>query len=182
MFLGRFTTGSKNPKAPAAPAAPKNAREGVPTHEGRHMIPDRVVERLDVFGGVPEAPYRPVDGECWHLDYRPDSAGYSRLRHPETQRAVTGHRYIYEKTTGETVPEGLELDHLCRVRACVNPDHLEPVTRAENQRRRRLSHCGRGHEMSGDNVYIKPSTGYRCCRTCNRERALAGYYARKGAA
>lgn len=80
------------------------------------------------------------------------------------------HRATYQEARGE-IPQGLELDHLCRTPLCVNPDHLEPVTRAENMRRRYedYTRCVNGHEFTVANTYIRP-TGYRDCRTCIRER------------
>jgi HNH endonuclease len=62
----------------------------------------------------------------------PTPSGYGRLHH--AGRATLAHRFFYEQASGP-VPEGMDLDHLCRVPLCCNPDHLEPVTRAENVRR-----------------------------------------------
>ncbi|MGL5917799.1 MAG: HNH endonuclease [Cetobacterium sp.] len=75
------------------------------------------------------------------------------------------------------VPTGLQLDHLCRVRACVNPTHLEPVTHWENQlrgegvtaRNSRKTHCVAGHSLVKENVYEK-SLPYRQCKACARNR------------
>lgn len=77
------------------------------------------------------------DGGCWLWRGTRGSSGYGQIciRGPHRTRAIRGaHRVLYEMLRGP-VPEGLELDHLCRVRHCVNPDHLEPVTRTENVRR-----------------------------------------------
>lgn len=81
------------------------------------------------------------------------------------------HRVTYMAFVGE-IPEGLELDHLCRNRSCVNPAHLEPVTHAENVRRGALTKvvCHRGHEMAGDNIGYRRTGSpgiYRYCRACN---------------
>lgn len=77
------------------------------------------------------------------------------------------HRVAYELHAG-AIPEGMELDHLCRNPLCVNPDHLEPVTRAENIRRRSMTvtHCRRGHPLDERNTYHH--RGRRQCRACNR--------------
>lgn len=87
------------------------------------------------------------------------------------------HRVAYEHFVGE-IPEGLDLDHLCRVRNCVNPDHLEPVTRQENFKRSPIhagsaTHCPNGHPYSGENLLVvNASDGMRRrCRICKKETA-----------
>lgn len=92
---------------------------------------------------------------------------------------TTAHRAVYEALVGP-IPAALELDHLCRNRGCVRPDHLEPVTGKENVRRgvaglvnggrnRAKTHCPAGHGYSGDNLYTYKD-GRRICRTCDRAR------------
>lgn len=74
-----------------------------------------------------------VDGNgCWLWKRGKSKAGYGQLG--QGGKVVYAHRYFYEKQKGPLTP-GMTLDHLCRVRACVNPDHLEEVTRGENVRR-----------------------------------------------
>lgn len=76
------------------------------------------------------------------------------------------HRVSYAHYVG-TIPAGLTIDHLCRVTACCNPEHLEPVTIGENVRRAHVkSHCSRDHEFTSENTYIRPDNGRRQCRAC----------------
>ena len=70
---------------------------------------------------------------------------------------------------GIEVPAGMEADHLCRNPPCVNPDHLEVVTRSENERRKKdTATCKNGHPWTPENTYIKPN-GTRNCKACRRE-------------
>jgi hypothetical protein len=109
-------------------------------------------------------------------------------------RLVPAHRFAYELLVG-SVPDGLELDHLCRNRGCVNPAHLEPVTRSVNVLRGesgarlrqawidRKSHCDHGHPLSGANLRVQKTgkrAGRRMCRACQRE-AQRRYAAKKAA-
>jgi hypothetical protein len=90
--------------------------------------------------------------------------------------SASAHRVVYEALVGP-IPTGLQLDHLCRTRACVNPAHLEPVTRRENILRgespsavhARKTHCIRGHEFTPENTHTR-SDGSRSCRKCGARR------------
>lgn len=97
------------------------------------------------------------------------------------------HRVMYERHVGP-IPPGLDLDHLCRVRLCVNPAHLEPVTRGENIRRgalgdviraraAKVTHCPRGHAYTPDNL-LKRKKNERACKACHREKMLERYHGR----
>ena len=107
---------------------------------------------------------------CWEWLGRRDHKGYGKF-----QRRMA-HRAVYEATIGE-IPDGLQLDHLCRNRGCVNPAHLEPVTSAENTRRgvgipainaAKLA-CARGHLFTPENTYTDDRRR-RDCRACHVRR------------
>jgi hypothetical protein len=93
-------------------------------------------------------------------------------------RVIGAHRFAYEWLVGP-IPEGMELDHLCRNRGCVFPPHLEPVTHRENCLRAPgvasenvvKTHCPQGHEYTPENTRIIPSTGGRLCKSCQRVHA-----------
>lgn len=118
-------------------------------------------------------------GTCWEWDAPDTSNGYGNLY--VGRKRMRAHRLSYEVFVGE-IPEGLEIDHLCRNRACCNPDHLEPVTARENTLRSPISptainsrklKCKRNHDLTGDNVYVS-SLPRRVCKECARLRAREG--------
>lgn len=88
------------------------------------------------------------------------------------------HRVSYELLVGP-IPDGLVIDHLCRNRKCVVPDHLEPVTSGENTRRgepAHRTHCTKGHEYTPENTLKYASNnGWRQCRTCAQVNARKQY-------
>lgn len=112
---------------------------------------------------------------CWEWTASRNRAGYGQLRNPGSTQLA--HRIGWELLVGTLTP-ARELDHLCRNRACVNPDHLEEVEHRDNMRRspdiggwqRRKSVCKRGHALTGDNLYVTPD-GRRQCRTCQNRRS-----------
>lgn len=82
------------------------------------------------------------------------------------------HRLAWEAVNGP-IPDGMTLDHLCRVRSCVNVDHLEVVSNAENVRRAKAlavgDTCSRGHLIAKDSDIYRRTRGGQECRTCRRE-------------
>lgn len=133
------------------------------------MLQSNVIERIKSRITV-------NDDGCWIYP----SQGYGRISYKGKPNYV--HRVIYEEMYG--IPEGLTIDHLCNVKACCNPEHLEAVTAAENSRRAapfrhryQLTKCSKGHSLSGDNLYAYK--GQRRCRKCKREYDKERYLAQK---
>jgi hypothetical protein len=118
----------------------------------------------------------PMSG-CWLWigSCLPNGYSHMGIQVDGVKKTVYGHRLAYELLKGR-IPEGLDLDHLCRVRCCVNPDHLEPVTRKVNLNRGvgfgTTNFCIRGHELTPENTYLHKRKNYvaRECRSCIRLR------------
>lgn len=142
----------------------------------RPKIPaeQRFWSKVKKNGAMP--PQATAQGACWDWKAGKTKAGYGVFR-PAHGQGTLAHRYAYELLIGP-IPEGLVIDHLCRNRGCVNPDHMEPVTTGENTRRgfgistwnRLKTHCPKGHPYDVENTYIHPSNNGRICRQCARER------------
>lgn len=117
-----------------------------------------------------EGKFLKEDGGCWLWTGLTDIRGYGLFHVDRMSRRA--HRVSYETYVGP-IPHGMTIDHLCRVVACVNPEHLEPITRSENTRRSnnifmqnaRKTHCVRGHEFTDENTY-RTRRGYRGCMEC----------------
>lgn len=136
---------------------------------GRPLMPLR--HRL--WRNIIEAP-----SGCWIWMGRLDKDGYGRTHVGSITagnlRTRAAHRVVYEEYVG-SIPEGLQIDHLCRIRRCVNPRHLQPVTSRINTLRgnsvgataRQTGHCKRLHPLSGDNLMLT-DRGHRHCKTCQR--------------
>src|SRR5439155_25592866 len=112
---------------------------------------------------------------CWMWTGSTDRHGYGQAR--QRERTFRTHRAVYELLKGP-IPAGLTLDHLCRVRRCVNPAHLEPVTNRENILRGvgpNRTHCPRGHPYDERNTfrYTYRGSTRRNCRACTRARTRA---------
>lgn len=119
-------------------------------------------------------------GGCWEWTAYKNQDGYGQFTISHHNDAPA-HRWYYEQVVGP-VPDKLQLDHLCRNRSCVNPNHLEPVTNRENTIRGRspelarrrwasYTHCKHGHEYTPENTRID-TAGNRRCRQCEALRAL----------
>lgn len=115
---------------------------------------------------------------CWEWTGPKHHNGYGACS--KTMGTNRAHRAAYMILVGP-IPEGLVIDHLCLVKHCVNPEHMEPVDDRENLRRAfaLITHCPHGHEYTPDNTYIQPATGTRQCRVCRAEQRLK-YKRKKG--
>ena len=122
-------------------------------------------------------------GGCWLWTASTLGGGYGQFRSRTVRLSPYAHRIAYELLVGP-VPTGLELDHLCRVRHCVNPAHLEPVSHRENLRRGAsvsgrlwsgprpntlITHCPKGHAY--DETNTRHYRGGRVCRACDNLRS-----------
>lgn len=113
-----------------------------------------------------------INTQCWLYAGAKDSKGYGHFWSNNTY--YKAYRVMYEAYKGQ-IPKELELDHLCRVPDCINPEHLEAVTHAENVRRgssivainAKKTHCNNGHEFNEANTHYYK--GFRRCRACNNE-------------
>lgn len=117
----------------------------------------------------------------WTGSLTPSPGRYGVFHRREKKRIITmmAHRTTYELLVGP-IPEGYTIDHLCKNHRCVNPEHLEPVPHGVNLLRGNTinaanatkTHCKHGHEFTPENTYIRPDTGCRMCKACNRDAQL----------
>ena len=156
-----------------------------PLHRGRWHTRGRPTDYQSLVQGrsitsAEERFWKKVDRSggadaCWPWRGGYASNGYGSFTPVKGLPPVRTHRFAYEMAKGP-IPAGLVIDHLCRNKACVNPEHLEAVPQGENIRRgsgpritrarhATKTHCIRGHAFTPDNTYIKPN-GSRACKAC----------------
>lgn len=137
----------------------------------RKPLAQRIEERIE----------RVTESGCWLWLGKINVDGYAKILLDGPQpKTVAVHRITYEAAKGP-IPAGLQVDHLCRVRCCVNPAHLEAVSHHENQlrgfgwsgRNARKTHCRNGHPLEVGNIEngLWQRLGYRKCLTCRRATA-----------
>lgn len=133
-----------------------------------------------------EAKYRVDLSGCWIWTAYLDECGYGRFSFYGKQTGA--HRAAYRLYVGE-ITKGKEIDHLCRVRNCVNPSHLELVTRSENcsrgaaagtfgKKNKIKTHCPQGHPYDEENTYFAPN-GWRQCNICRGEHMKRNYLSKR---
>ena len=146
-----------------------------------------MIKRLRPHGGGPKTPAvdrlmeqiepEPMSG-CWLWMGARNAGGYG-LFSDDNGRQRSAHRVSFELLRSP-VPDGLQLDHLCRTPACVNPFHLEPVTPKENMARgsaATATHCRRGHPYSGNTIICR--NGRRRCRVCTNLAQINTHHRRR---
>lgn len=149
----------------------------IPTNRNVHDLTGRPAERfwtkVNKQGAIPAC--CPELGPCWEWLASKTTNGYGKFWNGE--RLEPAHRFSYRLVHGEIREE--TLDHLCRNRGCVNPEHVEPVSKVVNVMRgegfaaqnARKTNCPAGHSYRGKNLRVNPKTGYRSCRTCTSRRS-----------
>jgi hypothetical protein len=145
--------------------------------EAKRLEPTTQAKWLARFDSKIDKESRP----CWQWTAAKSSNGYGSFG--VEGKSCHAHRLSYERYKGP-IPAGFDIDHICRNRACVNPDHLEAVSRKDNVQRGARgalkTHCAQGHPWTDEHIYVRPANGKRMCRTCNVERSRARYSASKG--
>ena len=115
---------------------------------------------------------RPTNG-CWNWAGGKSKHGYGSFFVDRNRRSARVHRVAWELLRGH-IPEDLTIDHLCKNKLCVNPDHMEIVTRSINSSRGaggQKTHCRNGHALTPDNlVKVAKRPNFRACRECTKAR------------
>lgn len=141
-------------------------------------LTQEIVPPMPRYSSTPERFFAKVEftDSCWLWTAGKTTAGYGQIS--IGGKLVYAHRYSYEFCIGP-IPDGLTLDHLCRVRCCILPDHLEPTTHRENilrgegltAQQSRQTCCVHGHEFTEANTYRAPGAPRkRACRACRKMR------------
>lgn len=154
-------------------AGKRGVRGGAPQSVGDLLLRISILEFDETSERHPSCPKT----GCWAIDIKPAKNGYCQVRVSGERGPV--HRFVYEYFVG-AVPEGNDLDHLCRNRSCCNFEHLESVSRQVNllrgktvtARNAAATHCPQGHPYSGDNLYLWTKKGHRFCKVCQRANQL----------
>lgn len=150
-------------------------RKGETDLQPKMTFEERFWSKVDKGGAIPS--FRPALGPCWIWTAATDTKGYGKFFVGKIEgktKLRQAYRVAYELEVGP-IPEGLDLDHLCRVRLCVNPLHLEPVTHRTNVLRGEgmpargvlFTRCPKGHPYDEENTYWYGNN--RKCRKCRYE-------------
>jgi len=127
----------------------------------------------DLFARIEGKIEKIPESGCWIWTGNLSHDGYPYMHVWKRKRYM--HRICFELEYGREIPDGETLDHLCRVRCCVNPFHMQQVSLADNIARGNygwrgfLTHCKRGHPLSGENIYLWHNV--RICRACRKQTA-----------
>jgi hypothetical protein len=157
---------------------PKIPSQDSSTPSRRLSIAERFAIKIDRSGRIPEL--RPDLGPCWLWRGTHYARGYGKFYHSPTKKHVLAHRASYELFVGE-IPDGMEIDHLCRIVECVNPGHLEATTHSVNLTRAwrkgipyelQDQICSRGHLLVESNIYryrnSRSESITESCKECRR--------------
>lgn len=155
-----------------------------------HRPRSRARTRAQVIDKI-AANFEVSDEGCWLWTGNLTNVGYAKMTWKPAGEVIGGGHRVVLHAIGQPVSRELDVDHLCRNRACINPDHLEPVTRRTNILRSPIApaavnalktHCPQGHPYDEVNTYVQRfangNTG-RICRTCNRAATQARYAAHR---